>query len=131
MESSSDMKSSSLFLERAVRWGIYALLATPLLFSNRFLFPAMTPKLLWLFFISEITFVLCLWLWKGTPTTRVRITPPLIGFFFFFAVMGVSSMLGVYPMNSVWGSFETNTSLLVWGHLGLVLLSILTVAKSQ
>lgn len=124
------MKGLAQYVERSVLWGISALLATPLLFSNSFLFPAMTPKLLWLFLFAEVTFMLCVWLWYFNPSSRPKASLPLILFFFFIAVMAIASVAGVYPFNSVWGSLETNTGLLVWIHLGLVLLSVLTIARS-
>lgn len=130
MEALHGMKHTSHLLERFAHWGISALLATPLLFSNSFLFPAMAPKLLWFFFVSEVTFVLCVWLWRVKPSSPPRTSLPLVLFFIFLVVLALSAVLGVYPLNSFWGSLETNTSVLVWIHLGLVLVSLLTVAKT-
>ncbi len=62
------MSQAAHHLERSILWGIYALLATPLLFFNDFLFPAMTLKLLWLFLFAEVTFVFCIWLWSHRYT---------------------------------------------------------------
>lgn len=117
-------------LERLILWGIYVLLATPLLFSNDFLFPAMTPKLLWLFLFAEVTFVLSVWLWFTKPSTRPKFSFPILFFFLFIVVMAAASLVGVYPQNSFWGSLETNTSLLVWMHVALVLVSLLAIARS-
>lgn len=130
MEPLHDMSQAEHHLERSILWGIYALLATPLLFSNDFLFPAMTPKLLWLFLFAEVTCVLSVWLWFTKPSTRPKFLLPVLFFFLFLVVMAVASLTGVYPQNSFWGSLETNTGLLVWFHGGLVLLSLLTVARS-
>jgi O-antigen ligase len=111
--------------------GLYLLLLTPLIFWSDFFFPAMSPKILWVIFFSEILFCCFAWACYFSSSVRPRLWWPVAIFGFFLFVLALSSLFGVYPQNSVWGDLERSVSLLIWLHLGLVLVVLLSHLRSQ
>lgn len=109
---------------------LYLLLFTPLVLWTNFFFPAMSPKIFWIFFFGEILFFSFSWSCYFLPSLRPKFDRPMIALLIFLTILLLSSLFGVYPQNSIWGDIERNTSMLVWLHLGLVFIVLTSIVRS-
>ncbi len=125
------MAKLTTYLDQYIKVGIYLLLLTPLLFWNEFYFPAITPKTLLIFLVSEISFFLFAWFYYLSPLRRPKIEWPAIIFFVYIGILSLATIAGIYPSNSFWGDLERSTNLLIWLHISLVFILLLSVARSE
>lgn len=114
------MAEFSRVLEKVTSYSLFLLLATPLVFLPSFFFPAMSPKILWIFLFSEIAFLSFVWLGYTNHSWRLKCDKSIFFFVLYLAILSISSIFGISLRSSFWGDIERNTSLLLWLHLGLV-----------
>lgn len=122
------MTPLTLFLTRL---GVFFLVMTPLFFWRSLLYPHISTKLFWVLGVSELTLLCLVWFLYQHPSWKPKISWPVIIFLVYVGIMTLTSIFGVYPMNSFWGDFERNVSLNVWLHLSVVLIIVLSVFRSK
>ena len=104
------------------RLGVYLILLTPLLVWDTLFFGYASTKIFWVYAVVEMTFVASVWFTWHHPEWRYKYPWTAWIFFGFLLVLVISTVTGVYPANSFWGSDARNASLLTWGHLALLFL---------
>ncbi len=126
------MSKIELYLSKIVKYGLYAILLTPLVFWPRALYGFMTPKFILFQILVEIVFVA--WLLTNYRSGFKRIIADLRGNFILLALLGfivvsfVSAIFGVDFSRSFWGIGARMTGLFAELHFFawfLVLVSFL------
>ena len=105
------------FLLKIIRFGTYLILLTPLIVSNKFFFPFVSPKTLFFFGLAEIIFFAYLILALINSKYRPRLNPLFFSFAVFLIIFILSSLFGVDFLNSFWSKYERMTGGLMWIHL--------------
>lgn len=112
---------------KLIRLGVYLILLTPLVTNNNFIYPTVVPQTLYFWGLSQIIFVLWLFLIVFSKKYRPKLNPLLGALILFLAVLTLSSVFGSDPLNSFWSTFERMTGLLTWFHLFAFFLVISSV----
>ena len=118
-------------LLRGVRVGVYLHLLIPFVYSKELLFPLGTTKAHLFLLLSEITFVLYLWL-----AVRRKEYSPQIGsvgkwLYLFIGALSLATIFGVDPLMSFWSGVERSTGLLFWFHLGALYMVLTGVMRTR
>ena len=118
-------------LVRFLRIGSLALLLTPLVFWTELDFFYSSTKAFYFMGVSEILFVLWLWLIVRRPEFRPPWNRVAVAFFVYLGVLALVSGLGVDPLTSFWGSASRMDGLLVWLHLGATFTILISLFRTQ
>ena len=119
------------YLLWGVRVGVYLHLLILFVYSKELVFPFGTTKAHLFLLISEITFVLYLWL-----AARKKEYAPQIGkvgkwLYLFIGVLSLATIFGVDPLVSFWSGVERSTGLLFWLHLGMLYMVLTGVMRTR
>jgi len=127
-ESETPFISFCLFI---VKFGVYAILFTPLIFSGKFFFPFVGPKSLYFMGLTQVIFFT--WLFLILQTKKYRPTPNAVFYslLLFLIIVVLSSIFGADFLNSFWSKFERMTGLLMMFHLFAFFLVISSVFKKE
>lgn len=113
------------------RFGIFLLLLAPLVSWAPLFFGYVSAKVFWIFAVIELTVASYLWLIYWHPSFRPRWTWQMSVLAGYVLVIGLSTVFGVYPMNSFWSGFERNEGLLMWIHLAALFPILLSVFQTE
>ena len=103
----------------------------PVFFTKRYIF-TFTPEKTFLFFaLVEIIFFLWLVLVINNKKYLPKPSPVLISFGAFLAIYTLSGILGVDWNNSFWSTISRMTGLLLWYHLGALILVIVSTFRDS
>lgn len=116
---------------RLTKIGIFLILFTPVLYWNSLLFPAVTAKTFWFIAVSELTFFSFIWLIFFNPLWKPTFRWQSVVFFVYIGVLALTAIIGVYPLNSFWGGLERNENLLVWLHLLLFFVVLISIFRTE
>ena len=119
--------AQSDWLERLVRWGVYLLMCTPLVFSPRLLFPHSSTKGYVIFALVELVALGALWLLVKRPERRWRWDATSVTLTVFVGILVLASLFGVDPSFSFWASVDRITGGFMWMHLLALYLVVRTV----
>ncbi len=114
-----------------IRWGVYFALITPLVVHNRFFFPFVGPKGLFLMGLVQIIFFTWLFLIFYFPKYRPQKNPLLLAIGAFVAILTLATIFGADPSRSFWSKFERMSGLLMWFHLLALFLVASTVFRKR
>ncbi len=123
------MSKTELYLSKIVKYGLYAVLLTPLAFWPKALFPFSTPKFILFQVLVEIVFAAWLILKFLKPNFRNWLVVALV---LFTAISFISALLGIDFSRSFWGIGPRMTGLFAELHFFawfLVLASSLNYAN--
>ncbi len=102
----------------------------PVLYSNAYLFPYVTPKALFFRAVVELMLPLYVFLLIADKSLRPNLKSPLnAALLAFFAVNLLSSLVGVNFSHSFWGDYERMGGVWHLGHLTLLYFYVLLLAK--
>ncbi|MBF8280835.1 MAG: hypothetical protein HW383_608 [Candidatus Magasanikbacteria bacterium] len=117
----------------AIRWGMTALLFTPLIVGlHSMIFPFIFGKVIFMQIVIEVIIALYALLCLVSPRFRPAKSPVNIAIFIFLAVLVVASFAGVDTSRSFWSNFERMSGVITFIHFGLLALvfeAIMTEAK--
>jgi len=132
------MPKLELYLSKIVKYGLYAILLTPLAFWPKALYPFLTPKFILFQILVEIVFAAWLILFIKRGFTRIwadlRGNYIAVALFGFFAVSFISALFGIDFQRSFWGIGARLTGLFAELHFiawFLVLISYLKNDKEK
>jgi len=132
------MSKLELYLSKIVKYGLYAILLTPLAFWPKALYPFLTPKFILFQILVEIVFAAWLILFIKRGFTRIwadlRGNYIAVALFGFFAVSFISALFGIDFQRSFWGIGARLTGLFAELHFiawFLVLISYLKNDKEK
>jgi len=97
---------SANWLLSAIRYGLYACLLMPLIFSGRFIFPYIFPKQAFFQIIVEIIMALYIFLALRQPEYRPRSSLIFKVLLAYFCVLVLSSVFGFNAYHSFWSNYE-------------------------
>ncbi|NQU82990.1 MAG: O-antigen ligase family protein [Parcubacteria group bacterium] len=117
-------KGLELFLIWIVRLGTVAILFTPLILYDKYYFPFVGPKGLYLMACAQIVFFAWLFLAIHYKKYRPSVNKILTVFVCYLIIVILSSILGADFSRSFWSKFERMTGLLIWLHLFGLFLAI-------
>ena len=127
------MKSAHISWERflflSIQGGVFLILLTPLLFSNKFFFPTLAPQTLYFRVLVVFLFALYLLLLFESRTYLPRLSPLLLSLGAFLSILALTSFLGIHPAKSFWGTFHRLEGLIAFIHYGLFFLILVGVFK--
>ncbi|MCD6284201.1 O-antigen ligase family protein [bacterium] len=118
-------------LEQLLKFCLYAVLFTPLLICSKFLFPFITPKVIYFRCLVEIALFFYILLLFYKPNYRVRFTPLISAIFVYIFVMTFASIFGVNPYKSFWGNIERGEGLLTIYHLAIFFILLTCVFRTK
>ncbi len=118
-------------LSKIVKYGLYAILLTPLAFWPKALFPFLTPKFILFQILVEIVFGAWLMLKFLKPNVRNRVSNILLALSGFIAISFISAFFGVDFSRSFWGIGARMTGLFAELHFLAWFLVLISVAKSK
>ena len=122
-------------LSKIIKYGLYAILLTPLAFWPRALFPFLTPKFILFQILVEIVFAAWLILLFRSGLTRIladlRRNYVAIALFIFLLASFVSALFGVDFSRSFWGIGPRMTGLFAELHFLAWFLMLASVSKSD
>jgi len=110
-------RGAEAFLLWLFRISVAITMLTPFIIRERYYFPFVGPKGLFLLGGCEVVFFIWLILALHYKKYRPNLNKVLIAFSFFLVVLILSSIFGVDPSRSFWSKYERMTGLLVWLHL--------------
>ncbi|MBI5794528.1 O-antigen ligase family protein [Candidatus Uhrbacteria bacterium] len=116
---------------RLVRFGLMALLFTPLMYARQFYYPVTASKYFFFLTIVELTFLCFLFLLYFHPVWRPKFTQLSQSLFLFIVVMGIASLLGVNPGNSFWNFESREINLILWAHLAAAFWMLIFVFRRR
>ncbi len=120
MKEKKPLNRLDTYLLWGVRVGVYLHLLILFVYSKELLFPFGTTKAHLFLLISELTFVLYLWLASRKKEYAPRIGTVGKWLYAFIGVLCLATIFGVDPLASFWSGIERSTGLLFWFHLGLL-----------
>ncbi len=121
------------FLNSVVKYGLYAILLTPLAFWPKALFPFLTPKFILFQILVEIVFAawLILQMIDFRNQSRLRKNYIAIALSLFFAVSLISALFGVDFSRSFWGIGPRMTGLFAELHFFAWFLVLINYFKTK
>jgi len=114
---------------KIIKYGIFASLITPLIYSSKYYFPFVAPKSLFFMAIVEIVFFTWLFLAFHNKKYRPNLNTIVAAVVLFILAMAASSIFGVDFSNSFWSKYERMTGLLMYFHLFGLFLTLTSVFK--
>lgn len=120
-------------LSKIIKYGLYAILLTPLVFWPRALFPFLTPKFILFQILIEIVFGAWVLLAIFPPKTdqhRPKFSWITVALLSFIAVSFISAFLGIDFQRSFWGIGARLTGLFAELHFFAWFLVLISVSKS-
>jgi O-antigen ligase len=114
-------------LKEIIRMGAFLVLLTPLVISDKFFFPFVSPKSLYFMALVEIIFACWFILAIFCPKYRPKSNLLLWAITLFFWFITFSSIFGMDFSHSFWSKYERMTGLLMLFHL-LAFFLVLTCA---
>ena len=128
------MPKFEFYLNRVLKYGLYAILLTPLVFWPRALFAFMTPKFILLQILVEIVFAAWLILIFRSGLTRIwadlRRNCVAIALFIFLLASFISAIFGVDFSRSFWGIGARMTGIFAELHFFAWFLVLVSISKS-
>ncbi|MEK7619984.1 MAG: O-antigen ligase family protein [Patescibacteria group bacterium] len=118
-------------LLKASRLFLFALLLIPVLYWSKLLFLHTTPKTYALYALSELSLVCFLWFKSRTSLVRAPLSPIGKLVLLYLSVLILTSLTGVNPAYSFWGSLDRMGGVLTWLHLVLVFFLAVNILRSQ
>ena len=118
-------------LEQLLKFCLYAVLFTPLLICSKFLFPFITPKVIYFRCLVEIALFFYILLLFYRSNYRIRFTPLISAIFVYIFVMTFASIFGVNPYKSFWGNIERGEGLLTIYHLAIFFILLTCVFRTK
>lgn len=109
---------------KAVRGSVYLLLLAPLVFHKDLLFFYTSSKAYYILAMSQVVFVLYLWLLSKNNSYAPRWNAVTKAVLIFFGVIVLTSLTGIDPTFSFWASVDRVTGVMMWMHLVGILLVI-------
>ncbi|MBI4919700.1 O-antigen ligase family protein [Candidatus Azambacteria bacterium] len=97
------MFKTELYLSKIIKYGLYAILLTPLVFWSKALYGFLTPKFLLFQVLAEIIFGAWLVLAIANPRYRPKFSWLTAALALFFAVSLVAALSGIDFNRSIWG----------------------------
>lgn len=120
---------------KILRWiltvGLLLVLATPLITVKSVLYPFIFGKALFLQIILEILFPFWVALFIMDPAARPKRSPILWGALIFGAVLIITTVFGIDPHKSFWGTDERASGVFAQLHYILFFLMLLSVFRSR
>lgn len=118
-------------LLKASRLFLFALLLIPILYWSKLLFLHTTPKTYVLYTFSELALV-CFWWSRSLSTHHMRTPLSSVGklVLLYAGVLILTSLTGVDPVYSFWGSLDRMGGILTWLHLSLVFFLAVNILRS-
>ena len=127
------MPKLELYLSKIVKYGLYAILLTPLAFWPKALFPFLTPKFILFQILVEIVFAAWLILFIKRGFTRIWADLHgnyiVLALLLFFAVSFISAIFGIDFSRSFWGIGPRMTGLFAELHFLAWFLVLISVFK--
>src|SRR3989344_1723515 len=128
------MSKFELYLFKIVKYGLYAILLTPVAFWPKALYGFMTPKFISFYILVEIVFgawvILKLIDNVGNRASNIKFSWLTISLLIFTAISFISAFLGVDFSRSFWGIGARMTGLFAELHFFAWFLVLVSVAKS-
>ncbi len=121
---------NSIFLN-IIKWSIVLAFFTPLLVSNKFIFPFVFPKTSAFQILVEVMFFAWLILIIEKPEFRPARSKLIFTTAVFLAVVFFASLLGVDFQLSFWSSFERMTGIITLLHYFVYFLVLSSVLKTK
>ena len=121
-------KISQLLL--LIRFGVYLLLLTPLVFWKPLDFFFDSTKGFFIIGIIELIFVAYLWLIYLRPEFRPRTGRVGVVFFLYVFILILASVFGVDPFVSFWSNTDRVGGVLLWLHLAALFLIVTSVLRT-
>ena len=128
---SLQQQSQHPVLLRLIRFGVFALLFTPLIVQKAFLYSYTSLKAGYVLALAELIFLGFVWLIALDPQYRPRFSLVAKTFFLFVGIVIVTSLFGVDPWISFLGSASRDISGLIWIHLAMVFLVLCSVFRTK
>ena len=125
------MNKLELYLSKIVKYGLYAILLTPLAFWPGALYGFLTPKFILFQVLIEVVFGAWLILMLINPEYRPKKSNLLVALMLFAAVSLISAVLGVDFSRSFWGIGARMTGLFAELHFLVWFLVLTSVPKSN
>src|SRR3989344_4338034 len=128
------MSKFELYLFKIVKYGLYAILLTPVAFWPKALYGFMTPKFISFYILVEIVFgawvILKLIDNVGNRASNIKFSWLTISLLIFTAISFISAFLGVDFSRSFWGIGARMTGLFAELHFFAWFLVLVSVSKS-
>lgn len=124
------MPKLELYLSKIVKYGLYAILLTPLAFWPKALFPFLTPKFILFQILVEIVFFAWLALAVSNKEYRPKFNWLIAALAIFIATSFVSAVFGIDFSRSFWGIGARMTGLFAELHFFAWFLALISVSKS-
>ncbi len=112
-----------------LRWGLYLVLLTPLLFQPTSLFPYITVKIVVFQILTTILTAAYLALIIFQPQYRPKFTPLVISFTIFILALLLTGLTGVDWQNSFWSVPERGIGIFTIIHFWLFFLMLVSLRK--
>lgn len=117
--------------KKAILFGTFLILFTPLILSENFFFPFVGPKSLYFMGLVQLISLIYLFLISIDKRYRPQSNPLLIALTLFIIVSTISSLLGENFSLSFWSNYERMAGLLMLFHLLVFFVIISSVFKEQ
>jgi O-antigen ligase len=114
-----------------MRYCVYFVLLTPIIFSQSFYFPHVSPKTLYFRLLVDILLILYVLLNVFSSKYRPKFNILTIGVSIFIGILILTSFTGASLENSFWGNFERGMGLLTYFHLFAFFIIISSVFKKH
>ena len=116
---------------KIIRFFSFLILFTPLIVSDKFFFPFVSPKSLYFMALAEIIFFAWLVLISIEPKYRPKFNLILLALIIYLFVFVLASIVGVNPSYSFWSKFERMTGILMHLHLFAFFLVLSSVFEKE
>jgi len=124
------MEKTEIYL-KVIKFGVILIVfITPLLFIPKLLYPATFSKAIFFRLIVEIIFIFYLLLIFSNPNYRPKFSLISISIIIFFGIIVLTSLFGVNPYRSFWGTFERMEGLNTLFHLFIFFFILISVFKN-
>ena len=113
----------------SIHVGIFFVVLTPLIFTDKTFFPTLAPQTIYFRILVEFLFGFYLLLLLESRAWLPRGSPLLISLGIFLAILALTSFLGIHPGKSFWGTFNRMEGLIAFIHYGLFFIILTGVLK--
>jgi O-antigen ligase len=122
---------SALNLLAMVKFGLYLLLFSPLVFSEKLIFFYLSTKDAYIIAIALVGLLAFVWLLYMEPAWRKRLSLIDKLVFLYIAIILFASLIGVDPVHSFFSDVDRNTGGVMMVHIGLIYLLARSVFKTK
>lgn len=114
-----------------IKIGIFFCLFTPLIIYNGVSYPTIFPKTIFFRTIVEIIFIFYILLILFKKQYLPKLSPLFLSILVFMGILTISSIFGINPYRSFWGTGERSEGLITFFHLLLFFTILISVFKEK